>query len=190
MQLPDGEASTLGHFALVGYIPNPLARFLDDLRVELDPPCKPRAHVTILPPHPHFQELDATLREITERCRVFDPFHIELGRIEIFDESNVVYLGLKSGVETLHAMYKALNFGPLKFKEYFPYHPHITIAQDLTAADSVRAAARAQQRWDQYTGPRGFDVNVLSFVQHVAPNIWVDVAAVPLGAATHQATRS
>jgi hypothetical protein len=33
----------------------------------------------------------------------------------------------------------------------------------------------------RYQGPRGFDVSMLSFVQQVAPSIWVDVAALPLG---------
>ena len=45
-----GEELTLSQFALVSYIADPLAGFLDDLRVELTPDCNPHAHVTILPP--------------------------------------------------------------------------------------------------------------------------------------------
>ena len=42
----------INSFALVSYIPEPLAGFLDRLRQELVPNCFLRAHVTILPPRP------------------------------------------------------------------------------------------------------------------------------------------
>ena len=42
----------LNVFALVIYIPDPLGRFLDDLRTELVPGCNPHAHVSVLPPRP------------------------------------------------------------------------------------------------------------------------------------------
>jgi len=42
----------INSFALVSYIPEPLAGFLDRLRQELVPDCFLRAHVTILPPRP------------------------------------------------------------------------------------------------------------------------------------------
>ena len=42
-------------FSLVAYIPDPLRKFLDDLRRELVPGCVPNAHVTILPPRPPFR---------------------------------------------------------------------------------------------------------------------------------------
>ena len=56
------EEQTLSQFALVAYIPDPLGRFLDDLRVELTPDCKPRAHVTILPPRPLCDDLSSTIQ--------------------------------------------------------------------------------------------------------------------------------
>ena len=42
----------LNIYALVIYVPAPLGRFLDDLRRELVPTYKPRAHVSVLPPRP------------------------------------------------------------------------------------------------------------------------------------------
>ncbi len=42
----------LNVFALVIYIPDPLGRFLDDLRTALVPGCNPHAHVSVLPPRP------------------------------------------------------------------------------------------------------------------------------------------
>ena len=46
------EQDGVNSYALVSYIPDPLRRFLDDLRRELVPGCVPAAHVTVLPPRP------------------------------------------------------------------------------------------------------------------------------------------
>ena len=74
-----GEAQTVSQFALVTYIPDPLGRFLDDLRLELTPGCNPHAHVTILPPRPLHADLKETIRQIADDVRVGAPFRIELG---------------------------------------------------------------------------------------------------------------
>jgi 2'-5' RNA ligase len=199
MQLTHGEASEDGtsssceaqrlnqcaasQFALVAYIPDPLGRFLDDLRLELTPGCRPHAHVTVLPPRPLDHEVSETVRQINEGLKFAAPFRVDLGEIEIFDTSHVVYLGVTRGYTELLQFYAALNCGCLRYTEPFPYHPHITIAQNVTAEDAARLAAVASDRWAEYRGPRSFDVASLSFVQQVAPNVWVDVATVPVGAA-------
>lgn len=180
MQDSLGEDPTLGRFALVCYIPDPLARFLDELSLELTPDCNPRAHVTILPPRPLYHRLKDTIERITEESRGYPVFRIETGEVEIFETSNVVYLSLARGREELRALYRALNQGPLEFRESFPYHPHITIAQDPEPAEAARIAAAARERWSGYRGPRGFAVSALSFVQHVAPSVWTDVATLAL----------
>lgn len=175
------ELLTLGQFALVSYIPDPLARFLDDLRIELTPDCKPRAHVTILPPRPLTGELNEAVGQITRDTKGMSPFRVRLGKIEVFEKSHVVYLGIAEGVTQLREFYNALNRGALGYKEPFAYHPHITIAQNICEEDAAPLTAVASERWDQYRGPRDFMVSTLSFVQHVAPSIWTDVAAVSLG---------
>lgn len=179
--VPSGEAQTLSQFALVAYIPGPLGRFLDDLRLELTPGCRPRAHVTILPPRPLHHEVAQTIQQIDEQLKPTEPFRIELGEIEIFEASNVVYLGLARGADEMCALYRALNCRYLEYQEPFPYHPHITLAQNIAPEDSLKLAGIARERWRDYRGPRGFDVSVISFVQNVAPWIWVDVAALPVG---------
>jgi 2'-5' RNA ligase len=175
------EAQTVGQFALVAYIPDPLARFLDDLRLELTPGSKPHAHVTILPPRPLDGDLSSTLRQISQDIRCASPFRIELSEIEVFDASHVIYLGLTRGTGELRQLYRGLNCGCLKYTEPFPYHPHTTIAQNIRPEDAVGMASIARQRWAQYKGPRSFTVSMLSFVQHVTLSVWEDVAELPLG---------
>lgn len=185
MLLPDGEGQpgeqTLGQFALVSYIPDPLARFLDDLRMELTPGCNPRAHVTILPPRPLHNHVKDTVQLIVEECRNMPPFRVEPGDIQVFEESYVVYLEIAKGIGELREFYRLLNRGPLEYKENFPYHPHITIAQNIEPDQAPRLAAVAKERWAGYRGSRAFVVSSLSFVQHVAPSIWTDVATVQTG---------
>jgi 2'-5' RNA ligase len=172
---------TLGHFALVSYIPDPLARFLDDLRTDLTPGCNPRAHVTVLPPRPLQNNVNDTIREIVRQSRDVAPFRVEADDIQVFAESLVVYLGISKGIPELCAFYHRLNRGALAYQENFPYHPHITIAQNIPPDRAVGFAEVARERWAGYTGPRGFLVSSLSFVQHVALSIWADVATVPVG---------
>jgi 2'-5' RNA ligase len=178
------DDQTVGLFALVAYLPDPLARFLDDLRVELTPECNPHAHVTILPPRPVNDDLKDTVQQIAGDMKGSAPFRVELGEIEMFEATHVIYLGLAHGGAELRRLYGVLNCGCVKYSENFPYHPHITIAQNLLPEDAARLVLVAKERWAGYRGPRGFTVSELSFVQHVAPSIWADVAALPLGVET------
>jgi 2'-5' RNA ligase len=182
MQPPDREGHTLGQFALVSYIPVPLARFLDDLRLELAPGCKPHAHVTVLPPRPLFHDLKETVELIAEETRAIPPFEVELGTVEIFELTQVVYIELARGADRLRELYGILNCDQLEHDETFPYHPHITLAQNTPSGEAEKLAAIARERWAAYKGPRSFLVDRLSFVQNVAPSIWTDVACLPLGA--------
>jgi 2'-5' RNA ligase len=176
-----GVEATVGHFALVAYIPDPLARFLDALRVELTPDCNPHAHVTILPPRPIIDDLKDTVAQLAEDMRGVAPFRAELGDVGIFRESSVLYIALQSGEEELRRLYGDLNNGCVLYRENYPYHPHVTIGQNLEPGEVEKKAALAQARWKAWTGTRGFMVSTLSFVQQVAPGIWADVAALPLG---------
>src|SRR6185295_1158032 len=162
-------------FALVAYLPDPLGKFLDDLRRELVPGCAPRAHVTVLPPRPLSsapQTAMETLRRLLPDC---SPFQIGLAEIEVFPVTDVVYLGIGSGLQNLIEMHRMLNVGPLKYREPFSYHPHITLAQDLTHPQSVELAALTRRRWSEYRGSRAFSVESLVFVQNLGGNLWTDL---------------
>jgi 2'-5' RNA ligase len=186
---PLAGEQTLGQFALVAYIPDPLAGYLDDLRRELTPNCNPHAHVTILPPRPIHDDLKETVEQITNDISGVPAFWAELSEIAVFPESNVIYLALSQGTGQLRQLYQLLNCGCLQYTETFPYHPHITIVQNPLPDEVQRMADLARERWAAYSGPRGFMVSVLSFVQNVAPSIWADVAALALGAGAAGATQ-
>lgn len=175
-----GGSRTLGKFALVSYLPDPLARYLDVLRLNLTPDCNPRAHVTVLPPRPLKADLGTTIQELGEESRLFPPFEVETGDVDVFEGTKVLYLSVGKGEHDLHALHENLNSGQLEYDGPYPYHPHITIAQDFDPECFQDLTRAAREAWARYDGPRRFTVSNLSFVQNVAPHTWVDVAQVPL----------
>ena len=176
----EGETADTCHFALVSYLPGRLAEFLDQLRFELKPGCVLRSHVTILPPRPIHLDIGQSTHQIAEQGNVTAPFTVELGPVDTFKKSNVVYLTLRRGANELRALHGSLNAGQLRYDPVYPYHPHITLAQNLTPEQAESLAANASERWAGYNGPREFSVEVLSFVRSCEPGVWQDLAHVDL----------
>lgn len=119
--------------------------------------------------------------EIRRRAGLFDPFSVKLGEVEQFPASHVIYISVAGGEEDLQRMYRNLNAGRASFREPFPYHPHITLAQNITEETSNRLLEVARGRWAAWTGPREFLVDSLSFVQNVSTDCWTDLETVELG---------
>ncbi len=180
--LSSGLTST-PKFALVSYIPEPLAGFLDRLRLDLDPTCKPHAHVTLLPPRMLCSSQDRAVREIRDLSRQFRPFTIHLSEIEKFPVSNVIHVGLASGRERLLDMHRTMNCGANRYKEGFEYCPHVTIAQNLDEAVVEETLKRAQDAWQSYPFERSFLVDRLAFVRSLDCATWTDIEDFPLSAA-------
>jgi 2'-5' RNA ligase len=125
-------------------------------------------------------EVKQAIEELTEESRLFPPIEIELGDVQVFPVSNVIYVELAKGQRDIHILHDLLERGILKHKCVFDFHPHITIAQNLPAdlVDEAFRIARAQ--WAAYEESRTFVVESLSFVQNIAPGLWLDLAKVPL----------
>jgi 2'-5' RNA ligase len=169
-------AEHINLFALVVYIPDPLARFLDDLRRELTPGCLPRAHVTILPPRPLIFSVAAATEKARSVVSGFAPFDILLGEIEIFQSTDVIYIGIKDGDRELRNLYHTLNAGSLASDEQYPYQPHITLAQELKPGQVQETYELAQKRWAAYPDFRRFRAGRAFFVQSKDDGTWVDLA--------------
>jgi 2'-5' RNA ligase len=178
---PRLEGDRINSFALVSYIPDPLAAFLDKLRRELVPNCHLHAHVTVLPPRPLQAKAEAAWRQVREASAGFQPFEIALGAVEVFPVSDVIHIGLSAGGGQLRAMHNQLNRGCLAYPEPFAYHPHVTLAQELKPdqVDEFREVAR--RRWAEFTSGRAFRAERVTFVQNSRRNVWVDLGECHLG---------
>src|SRR5579864_1120505 len=181
MALSPNGADRINLFALVVYIPDPLAKFLDDLRTELVPACMPRAHVTMLPPRPLANSPAAAIDQARAVVADFAPFDIEIGEVEIFPTTDVIYLGIRKGERELREVYRALNSGPLEFQEAFPYHPHVTLAQGLPHDQVTPLHALARKQWAAFRHSRRLRAERACFVQSKADCTWVDLAEFILG---------
>jgi 2'-5' RNA ligase len=169
-------------FALVSYIPDPLGAFLDRLRRDLIPGCLPRAHVTILPPRPVLVPTEEAVAKLNQWIAEVETFEIEAGGVEVFENTSVIHIGLGKGRAEMEWIHSQLNAGPLEFAEPFPYHPHITLAQDFDCQQVPRLLEEAKRWWAEYAGPRSFPVETITFVQNSMQNRWIDLARWSLGA--------
>src|SRR5579872_46919 len=177
---PNG-GQRVNSFALVSYIPDPLATFLDRLRQELVPDCFLRAHITLLGPRPITSSIEDAQEEVMESAGHSQPLTVELTRVEIFPVSDVIYIGLGAGGDQLRRMHDALNRGHLSFQEAFNYHPHVTLAQNLTPDQVDELSHVAERRWREYRQDRHFRVEVVTFVQNTVRDGWIDLGETVLG---------
>jgi 2'-5' RNA ligase len=171
----------INSFALVAYLPQPLGHFVDALRRDLVPGCFAQSHVTILTPRRleiSFAEASASLAGCLQHT---EPIELELGGVEVFGKTAVVYLDIIRGRERLLDMHAALNRNGLAFDEPFPYHPHVTLAQEFDPADVGAVRAEAERRWRASSLPRVFRAESFMFVQNTANNHWIDLAEFRLG---------
>jgi 2'-5' RNA ligase len=105
------------------------------------------------------------------------PIEIIGSSVEVFEVTNVVYLSLAGeSHRALEEMHRLLHREDLVGLERFPYHPHITLAQNLTAEQAMHARDQAAAVWRQYAGPRRFLAESFTFVQNTCGNRWVDLA--------------
>lgn len=180
MQSGTNGIDRTGSFALVTYIPDPLGKFLDDLRLDLVPSCDPHAHVTLMPPRflPSTEEL--AWQHILEQTSHIPAFELEALDICVFPKTNVIYIELGEGRDTLIDLHSALNRDALAYDEPYPYHPHITLAQELPPDTVESVAAAARQAWASAPFSRRFAVERLTFVRNIGCNRWLDLNVVEL----------
>jgi 2'-5' RNA ligase len=185
----NGGPTRINSFALVAYLSDPLAGFLNRLRTDLVPGCHAKAHVTVLPPRPLSASPQEAWSEIEKHLQEVAPFRVELADVEIFPATNVIYLSVSAGNLELRRLHRLLNTGPCAFREPFSYHPHLTLAQELEPGQVAGALETTRQRWREFSDRRGFMVENLTFVQNTIDNRWTDLNLYPLKPQIHADAR-
>src|SRR3954454_1487694 len=121
--MPDG-----GFIALVCYLPEPLTQTLQDFREVLRSSYSALPHITILPPRPVRAGIESVSRYIAETIAPYPEFVVELRELLSFPATNVIYLAVNSGADTLRHLRLALNAGELNYSEAHEFTPHVTVA--------------------------------------------------------------
>jgi hypothetical protein len=171
----------INSFALVSYIPDPLAAFLDRLREELVPRCFLHAHISVLPPRPLLVSPEEAWRHICGLAPLFPPLDVQLTEVRVFPGSDVIYLAPGADGDRITEMHAVLNTGGLESAEAFEFVPHITLAQELQSGDVAALADTARERWAEYPHQRGFRLETITFVQNTEGNNWIDLGEYRLG---------
>ena len=129
-RLPDQD-----WLGVVVAIPEPWVSHLTDLRLRLGDLAGSRipAHITLMPPTPVARDARADvidhLRAIAARHA---PFRITLSGTDSFRPiSNVAFMTLTEGANACADIAEEIRSGPLDHEARFPYHPHVTLAQDV-----------------------------------------------------------
>ncbi|WP_076464124.1 2'-5' RNA ligase family protein [Actinomyces mediterranea] len=126
-----------GHdwLGVVVAIPEPWVTELTDLRLRLGDlqGAMVPAHITILPPTslPTDQRPDI-IRHLREVAKHHRPFRITLKGADSFRPvSQVAFLELSEGAAQCTQLADDVRTPPLDDVRRFPYHPHVTLAQDV-----------------------------------------------------------
>lgn len=166
--------------AVVGYLPEPLAGFVNRVRRELAPECHLRAHITLLPPRAISCPLPTISQEIEAALGQFRAFRVAVEDIRVFPISNVVYLSIGSGCQHIRQLHESLNQGRCLSPEVWCFEPHVTLAQNLDPGKVTLARDLAAERWRDYSAPRDFMLDNLTLVQGNIENGWSDLATFEL----------
>jgi 2'-5' RNA ligase len=120
-------------------IPQPHASVLVKWRRQVGDPAADLVfpHVTLLPPTP--VPADA-LQEVEEHlaatAKEHEPFVMHLAGTGTFrPTSPVVFIQVATGVSDCEVLEQAIRRGPLARDLEFPYHPHVTVAQQIGDPD-------------------------------------------------------
>jgi 2'-5' RNA ligase len=167
-------------FSLVRYVPGPLGLFLNELRCRLVSSCRLQSHLTILPPRVLSTPMAELIEELQRKTAGVETFQAGLGGIEIFPTTDVVYLSITTGAERLRELHAELAQGILAYPEPFPFHPHITLAQEIAPGGAAAALEEARRAWSEWQGPQSFMVDRLWLVRNVNQNGWEDLTAYAL----------
>lgn len=131
-------------------IPQPHATVLANWRREVGDPVAELVfpHVTLLPPTPVPNgSMDEVEKHLAEAAAAHHPFVMHLSGTGTFrPTSPVVFIQVATGVSDCEVLERSIRQGVLARELEFPYHPHVTVAQDI-----------ADERLDDaYEGLSGF----------------------------------
>jgi 2'-5' RNA ligase len=152
-------------------IPEPWAQELVDWRRRVGDPAAARVppHVTLLPPtQVPTERMPAIEAHLDEVAAQFPAFELHLSGTGTFRPvSDVVFIVVAAGISQCERLEATVRSGPLARETRFPYHPHVTVAHDISAEGLDRA----------YEGLAGFDarfpVPAFTVFQQETSGVWV-----------------
>ncbi|HEV7169065.1 MAG TPA: 2'-5' RNA ligase family protein [Micrococcaceae bacterium] len=158
-----------GCVGIIVALPEPLATQLRDWRLSFGD-----ALAKVIPPHitlvttTPVADWEATARHVRRVAKTQLPFRVGLkGTGSFRPVSPVVYLNLVDGFDECVRLHQKLQLGPLEKALPFPYHPHITVAHDISA-DGMDQAQETLQDFEA-----SFPVSSMGLYEHDSSGVWL-----------------
>jgi 2'-5' RNA ligase/8-oxo-dGTP pyrophosphatase MutT (NUDIX family) len=167
---------------VIARLPEPLGIHVQAWRRALGDPAAGRIapHLTLVPPQTVAErDLDRAVALVERAAAEAVPFLVELnGAATFLPDSPVAYLVVREGGPALQALEVALRASPLERGATHPFHPHVTVTQDLPP-DRIEAAAR------ELAGFRAaFPVREVALMREERDKVWRPLATATVGAST------
>ena len=172
---------TRARLGVIARLPEPLGIHVQAWRRALGDPAAERIepHLTLVPPQTVTEhDLDGAAGLLERAAAEAVPFLVALdGAATFLPDSAVAYLVVREGGPALAHLDAAFRAPPLDRRTH-PFHPHVTVAQDLPA-DRIEAAAR------ELAGFRAaFPVRELALLREGRDKVWRPLTTVTVGAST------
>lgn len=134
-------------------------------------------HITVIGPtviEP--DSLDVVHAHILEACSEVQPFTVHLrGSATFRPVSPVVFIQVVDGISQCEKLERLMRTGPLEQDVRFNYHPHVTVAHEV----SDEALDMAFNKMAFYEA--SFEVTSIHFYEHGDDNVWRPILSFPLG---------
>lgn len=158
-------------------VPEPMATHLQHARASFGDPMASvvPAHITLVTTT-EAEDWDAAVRHVREVTSRQQAFRITLRGTDSFRPvSPVVFLRVEDGFEECTSLHKELQTGPLARDLAFPYHPHVTVAHDVSEEGMDSAVERLRDYETSFT------VTSVGLYEHDPSGIWRLREEMPLG---------
>ncbi|MFC3298549.1 2',5' RNA ligase family [Arthrobacter agilis] len=149
-------------------IPDPLAGLLEAWRASFGDPMAAVVppHITLITTTPA-SDWDATIAHVRTVAGGQRPFTVRLfGTGSFRPVSPVVFLRIVDGFDECVELHSRLQTGPLDRDLDFPFHPHVTVAHDVSEA-GMDAAIDELRSFEA-----SFDVRSMGLYEHVPSGLW------------------
>ncbi len=172
---PSGAVTTMAGSGVDGScvgitipIPEPLAGALESWRASFGDPMAAVVppHITLITTTPA-SDWDATIDHVRAVARTQRPFEVRLRSTGSYRPvSPVVFLKLVEGFDECVELHARLQTGPLERDLDFPFHPHVTVAHDVSEA-GMDAAVEELHAFEA-----SFEVRSMGLYEHVPSGLW------------------
>ncbi|MFD1212467.1 2'-5' RNA ligase family protein [Arthrobacter sp. GCM10027362] len=164
-----GAEVQVGQVGVVIGIPEPMATELENWRASFGDPLAAviPPHITLVTATP-VTDWEAATEHVHEVARGQQPFTVTLQGTGTFRPvSPVVYVAVTEGFDACVSLHRKLQAGPLARELEFDYHPHVTVAHDVSQA----SMDSAEDKLADYAAT--FTVNSMGLYEHDRTGVWI-----------------